>query len=65
METKEQNLTLVTISAYGQQGLVRFGDEGGARGEGKESFDPSRTEVVSGDVFTVKEPSSWGALVRS
>jgi len=63
METKEENLTLVTISVYGQQGFVRFGDEGGH--EEKESFDPSRTGVVSRDVFTVKEPSSWGALVRS
>jgi hypothetical protein len=46
---------LVTISVYGQQGFGRFGGRGGSRGEGKQGYEPSMAEVVSGDVFAVKD----------
>ncbi|HUJ18840.1 MAG TPA: DNA-binding protein [Nitrospirota bacterium] len=46
---------LVTVSVYGQQGFGRFGGRGGSRGEGKQSYDPSRAEVVSGEVSSVKD----------
>jgi hypothetical protein len=36
--------------------------ERGSRGEGKESYGSSQTEVVSDEIFAVKEPSS-GALL--
>lgn len=47
-------LAVVAVSVYGQQGLGRMRGRG-ARGETRQSYDPSQAIVISGEVSALKD----------